>query len=133
MLFVVGSLVRLNAPQSLLGILQGIGFLGLASSGVVYAFWGFRSVSRRLLWKVRNKLLISFTFVAVVPVVILTVIAWFSISLIFRQLSVVYLENEFGEISEKLHSRGEQVILRFYQSETPSEARLRDLVKTGTR
>ena len=96
MLFVVGSLVRLNAPQSLLGILQGIGFLGLASSGVVYAFWAFRSVSRRLLWKVRNKLLISFTFVAVVPVVILTVIAWFSISLIFRQLSVVYLENEFG-------------------------------------
>ena len=129
MLFVVGSLVRLNAPQSLLGILQGIGFLGLASSGVVYAFWGFRSVSRRLLWKVRNKLLISFTFVAVVPVVILTVIAWFSISLIFRQLSVVYLENEFGEISEKLHRRGEQVILRFYQSETASEARLRDLVK----
>ena len=128
-LFVVGSLVRLNSPQSLLGILQGIGFLGLAFSGAVYAFWAFRSVSRRLLWKVRNKLLISFTFVALVPVVILTVIAWFSVSLIFRQLSVVYLENEFGEISEKLHRRGEQVILRFYQSEATSEARLRDLIK----
>ncbi len=128
-LFAVGSLVRLNAPQSLLGILQGIGFLGLAFCSAVYTFRAFRSVSRRLLWKVRNKLLISFTFVALIPVVILTVIAWFSVSLIFRQLSVVYLENEFGEISEKLHSRGEQVILRFYQSETASEARLRDLVK----
>ena len=128
-LFVVGWLVRLNAPQSLLGILQGIGFLGLAFSGAVYAFRAFRSVSRRLLWKVRNKLLISFTFVGLIPVVILTVIAWFSVSLIFRQLSVVYLENEFREISQKLHTRGEQVILRFYQSETASEARLRELIK----
>ena len=48
-LFVVGWLVRLNASQSLLGILQGIGFLGLAFSGAVYAFRVFRSVSRRLL------------------------------------------------------------------------------------
>ncbi len=128
-LFVVGWLIRLNDPQSLFGILQGLGFLGLVLAGAVYTFRAFRALSRRLLWKVRNKLLISFTFVGLIPVVILTVIAWFSVSLIFRQLSVVYLENEFRGISEKLHSRGEQVILRFYQSPTASEGRLRELIK----
>ena len=63
LVFVVGWLVRLNSPQNIFGILQGFGFVGLLISGVHFGLKIFRVLLRRILWKVRNKIIISFAFV----------------------------------------------------------------------
>ncbi len=128
-LFAVGRLVSINAPNSLLGLIELVGLGGLAVSGVYYGIKGLQWVSGKLLWTVRSKLILSYTFIGLIPVLILAVIAWFSIGLIFRQLSVVYLENELELISRALHDASERIVLRFYQSDSPQPERLLELMR----
>ncbi|MFQ5738553.1 MAG: PP2C family protein-serine/threonine phosphatase [Acidobacteriota bacterium] len=126
--YLVGAIVSAAAPHSPFGILQGIGFVGLLISAAYYGSRLFRWLKDQLLWKVRNKLIISFAFVGFIPVVILASLAWFSVTLIFRQLSVVYLENEFDQISGVLHETSERILLTFYQSDHPSQELLEELI-----
>ncbi len=129
LLFAVGLLVEWNSPNSLFGILQFAGLVGLVVSAAYYGHRGFRWLKSKLLWKVRNKLIISFSFVGLIPVVVLGTIAWISINLIFRQLSVVFLENEFDFYARTLHDATERIVLRYYQSDRRGEARLKDLIQ----
>lgn len=117
LVFVIGLIISRSAPNSIFGILEVLGFFGLLASGLYYGYRFVRWLKDRLLWKVRNKLIIFFSFVGLLPVVILTAIAWYSTTLIFRQLSVVYLEKEFSFYSATLHESTERTVLRHYRSE----------------
>jgi sigma-B regulation protein RsbU (phosphoserine phosphatase) len=127
--YLVGRAVAHNLPTSPFGILEWIGMGGILISLLYYGWQLFGWVRRKLLWKVRNKLIISFSFVGLIPVIILACIAWLSITLIFRQLSVVYLHNEFEQITRVLSENTSHVVLRYYQSERYGQLRLSDLVK----
>ncbi len=128
-IFIVGSIIAVFAPGNLFAILQGAGFIGLLISSFYYGWRLLRWLKRRLLWKVSTRIFISYTFVGLIPVLILAAIAWVSMTFVFRQLSVVVLQNEFEHLEQELHSSGEKVVLRYYQSDERGEARLEELLR----
>ena len=128
-LAVVGRLIAINAPNSLFVILEGIGQVGLVIAVLYYIYRVLSWFMRRVLWKVRNKLIVSFAFVGIIPVVILLLFTWLSITFIFRQLSVVFLEDEFDYYVESLHDATERVISRYYRSPDSSLARLKQILQ----
>ena len=128
-LAVVGRLIAINAPNSLFGILEGIGQVGLVIAALYYVYRVLSWFMQRVLWKVRNKLIVSFAFVGIIPVVILILFTWLSITFIFRQLSVVFLEDEFDYYVATLHDATERVVSRYYRSPDASLPRLRQILQ----
>lgn len=123
-LYVVGSLIVRFAPTSLFGVLEGVGLAGLLISLGYYGFRFLRWLKRLLFWKVRNKIIVSFAFVGIIPVLILAFISWFSFTLIFRQLSALYLESEIQAVTETLRHVSEQILLKHYREAGPPRERL---------
>ncbi len=128
-LFVIGTAITLYAPKSNFGFLQLAGLAGLLLVGGYYGFRLLRWVLRRSLWTVRNKLILAFLFIGLIPLIIMDGIAWVAVSFIFRQLSVVYLEQEFDQATHELHERAERIVYRAYQSSTSDPERLSDLIR----
>ncbi len=128
-LAVVGRIISINTPNSLFVVLEGIGQVGLLIAVLNFVYRAFSWLMRRILWKVRNKLIVSFAFVGIIPVVILVLFSWLSITFIFRQLSVVFLEDEFGYFVESLHDATERVMTRYYRSADSSLARLNQVLQ----
>ncbi|MDA2928647.1 SpoIIE family protein phosphatase [Acidobacteria bacterium AH-259-O06] len=130
-LFIVGALIGLYAPASFFNILEGIGFVGLLVSLVYYGYGLLKWLKRRLLWKVRNKVIISYAFVGIIPVLILAFIGWFASRLVLGQLSALYLEDELEAISEILHSVNERIVLDFYEQDVQTQTNLSSLLQAA--
>ncbi|HSR52160.1 MAG TPA: SpoIIE family protein phosphatase [Acidobacteriota bacterium] len=116
LLFVVGLLVSLAAPQNVFGVLRDVGLAGLLVSAAYYSFLGIRRFLKRFLWKVRNKIILSYAFVGLIPVLILTFIGIISFRLVFGQVSALYLENEIRLTAEELEEASHRVASSFYAS-----------------
>lgn len=129
LIFVVGTMIAVFAPGNLFAILQSIGFIGLLVSLFYYGWRLIKWLSRRMLWKVRNRIIISFAFIGVIPVLILALMGFYSMTFIFRQLSVIYLQNQFEHLEDELHNTGEKVVLRYYQSDIRGEGRIEELLR----
>ncbi len=128
LIFLVGTIIAFTAPGNLFAILQGIGFGGLVVSFFYYGWKALRWIRRLLLWKVRNRIIIAFAFVGFIPALVLALIVWFSMTFVFRQLSVVYVQDKLEQLEQELHDIGEKVVLRYYQSEDRGEVRLREML-----
>ena len=51
-----------------------VGFLAFLA-GVLFFILGFRWVKRRILWRLRNRLIVTYVFIGVIPAVLLVVMA----------------------------------------------------------
>lgn len=90
-------------------------FLGYLYGIVVIAnllFHLFRYLKNRLFWRVRNRLIGSFVFVGVIPLVVLIGIVLASGFLLFGQLAGRYLENSFQEIQHQLAGINTEIAAR---------------------
>ena len=128
-LCVIGTAITLYSPKSIFGFLQLAGLVGLLVAGGYYGFRLLRWLLRRCLWTVRNKLILAFLFIGLIPLIIMDGIAWIAVSFIFRQLSVVYLEQEFDQATQVLHQQAERVSYRAYQSSNAGPERLSELIR----
>ena len=128
-LFVVGTVVELYTPTSLFSVLEDIGFLGLLIAAAYYGYHLLKKLKRLLLWKVRNKVIVSYAFVGIIPVLILAFIAWFASRLVLGQLSALYLEDELENISETLHHVGERIVIDFYQHQERDQTALNSILQ----
>lgn len=114
-LYLMGLAIARYSPASLFAALEGIGFLALLASLFYYSYRFLRWLTNRLLYKVRNKIIISYAFIGIIPLAILAFISWFSIKLIFGQLGALYLESEIQSIVETLHHTNEEILLAYYR------------------
>ncbi|HSR69033.1 MAG TPA: SpoIIE family protein phosphatase [Acidobacteriota bacterium] len=114
LLFFVGLLVTLAAPQNAFGLLRDVGLAGLLISLAYYSVRLMRRLVKRFLWKVRNKIILSYAFVGLIPVLILTFIGIISFRLVFGQVSALYLENEIRLTSVALQEASHRVASGFY-------------------
>lgn len=127
-LYLSGLLIRLNQPQSVFGVLEEAGLAGLAIAIFYYLYRIFKRAKRMMLWKVRNKIIISYAFVGLIPVLILVLMGLISFRLIFGQVSALYLDNEIQLIVGLVEDTQNALVVDFYAGQERSAARLKRLL-----
>ncbi|UCF38208.1 MAG: hypothetical protein JSU96_04960, partial [Acidobacteriota bacterium] len=108
--YLVGILVTQVFPGSILGVLRDLGVIGLFVSACYYVILGARKGIVLLFWKVRNKIIVSYAFIGIIPVAIMTGILLLVLVLVLKASSSLYLERELKGISETLQQAGFRVV-----------------------
>lgn len=107
----VGALINWLSPQSIFSLLQDLGFVMMIPVLIGYGIRIFRWLKAKLLFTVRNKILVSYIFIGGVPLGLLMIGFFIIILLIFKQISGVFLQNEIDEINSTLEQINSHVIL----------------------
>ncbi len=101
----------LGRLPSLFAVVDVMAALAIAAGGVYFLVQGVALVNRRLLWRVRRKLIISYIFIGFVPT--LLVVAFFLLGgvLLFYNFSAYMVRSEFRTIGERARSIAHSVAL----------------------
>src|SRR5215470_5365295 len=116
---------RLSRPDvfALLFASLGAGLYLLGKSGGVFSFLKFAGLlcfgyllirflgwwRSKLLWSLRNRLIVAYLFIALVPVVLIAVLAFLSAMLIYTQLGGYVLYQDLQRRIEMVNAGTEQV------------------------
>jgi sigma-B regulation protein RsbU (phosphoserine phosphatase) len=65
-------------------------------AGLIFFILGFRWVRRRILWRLRNRLIVTYVFIGVIPVVLLVAMAGFSLFLFAGQFASYVVISELN-------------------------------------
>ncbi|HEY2931748.1 MAG TPA: SpoIIE family protein phosphatase [Acidobacteriota bacterium] len=101
-LFAIGELVERSVPDSIFSILTTVGLVLLFIGGIYFFFRFVAWLQRRLLWKVRNKILVSYAFIGIVPLVLISIMTWLMAKLVFGQLGAFYVRSAIEEVLSEL-------------------------------
>jgi sigma-B regulation protein RsbU (phosphoserine phosphatase) len=110
--YLAGMAVGLFALQKLLGLIAAswgqylvgwVDFL-LIVAGVLFAILGFRWVRRRILWRVRNRLIVTYVFIGVIPAVLLVAMAFITLYGLAGQFAVFVVTSEINSQLRSLES-----------------------------
>jgi phosphoserine phosphatase RsbU/P len=102
--YFTGLAVFLYAVQKLLGLfapswgdhLGGwVGFL-IFVSAILFSILAFRWSKRRLLWRLRNRLIVTYVFIGVIPVVLLVLLGFFAVYLFAGQFANFVVTSEIN-------------------------------------
>jgi sigma-B regulation protein RsbU (phosphoserine phosphatase) len=102
--YLAGMAAGLFALQKLLGLfaktwgehLGGwVGFLTFLAA-VLFCILAFRWLKRRILWRLRNRLIVTYVFIGVIPVVLLVAMAGFSLFLFAGQFASYVVISELN-------------------------------------
>ncbi len=118
-------------PGNILGVLQDIGVLALAVSAVYYAVQSFNWMRRVLLWKVRNRIIVSFAVVGFLPLIVLLIFSSITLYLISQRLSNFYLQSELQQISSMLDEAGRQSVVNYLRRQNSSVQHLEEAARAG--
>jgi len=90
--------------SAFVGVFDTAGSIAVASGGGYFLVRGMAFVRRRLLWRVRRKLIISYIFVGFVPAIL--IIAFFLLGgvLLFSNFSSYLVQNRFRVLGERAAS-----------------------------
>ncbi len=121
-LYVLGKAISYFSPNSIFTILEGLGTLGLIITLPYYLLKVIKSIKNRWLWKVRNKIIVSYAFVGIIPMVILVLLLWLTMRLVIGQLAALYLDSELQKVSAKLRETNQEIALGYYQKAGPGTA-----------
>ncbi|RPJ85579.1 MAG: hypothetical protein EHM18_10055, partial [Acidobacteria bacterium] len=121
-LYVLGTAISYFSPNSIFTILEGLGTLGLIITLPYYFVKLIRNIKNRWLWKVRNKIIVSYAFVGIIPMVILVLLLWLTMRLVVGQLAALYLDSELQNVSARLREANQGIALGYYQKAGPGTA-----------
>jgi len=107
----VGALINWLSPQSIFSLLQDIGLILIIPVVIGYGIKGYRWLKAKLLFTVRNKILVSYLFIGGVPLGLLMIGFFIALLLIFKQISGVFLQNELDDINANLEEINTHIIL----------------------
>jgi sigma-B regulation protein RsbU (phosphoserine phosphatase) len=93
----------LPGPLVAAGYLYGIGVIANL------LFYGFRYLKDRLFWRVRNRIIGSFIFIGIIPIVLLLAVVFLSAYLLAAQLAGRYLETSLREIEHQITGINEEL------------------------
>ncbi len=110
--YLAGMAVGLFALQKLLGLVAAswgqylvgwVDFL-LIVAGVLFVALAFRWVRRRILWRVRNRLIVTYVFIGVIPAVLLVAMAFVTLYGLAGQFAVFVVTSEINSQLRSLES-----------------------------
>src|SRR3954471_16383359 len=81
-------------------VVSGAATIALAVAVVVFSWRLFVQVKRRLLWRVRRKLILSYIFIGVIPALLILVFFLFAGSLVFMNVSAYLFKDGYDAIVE---------------------------------
>lgn len=81
-------------------VVSGAATIGLAIAVGVFAWRLFVQIKRRLLWRVRRKLILSYIFIGVIPSLLILVFFLFAGSLVFMNVSAYLFKDGYDTILE---------------------------------
>src|SRR6476661_8869444 len=102
--YLAGLAVALFASQELLGLFAAswgqhlggwVGFLGFCA-GVLFFILGFRWTRRRILWRLRNRLIVTYVFIGVIPAVLLVAMGLITLYGLGGQFAVFVVTSEIN-------------------------------------
>jgi phosphoserine phosphatase RsbU/P len=102
---------------------DSLGDIALVIAAVVLGYRVYIDAKRRLLWRVRRKLIVSYVFVGLIPV--LLIISFFLVAgvLLFFNVSAYVLQNKFASLVDETRFFAESAALELQQSHTVDEVR----------
>jgi sigma-B regulation protein RsbU (phosphoserine phosphatase) len=94
-LFAVQNLFRLVAPAWGAHLGGWVDFLTFIA-GILFSILAFRWLKRRILWRLRNRLIVTYVFIGVIPVVLLVTLAFVTLYLFAGQFSGFVVTSELN-------------------------------------
>src|SRR5579872_336536 len=92
---------RVEAPlPGSMTAMSGLATLGFVVALVVFSWRLIVQVNRRLLWRVRRKLILSYIFIGVIPSVLILIFFLFAGSLVFMNVSAFLFKDGYDTIVE---------------------------------
>ncbi|HEX8813905.1 MAG TPA: SpoIIE family protein phosphatase [Terriglobales bacterium] len=88
----VGTALKLHFAESLGGWISFVGIVVV----VLFLFLGFRWMKARILWRLRNRLIVTYVFIGVIPVVLLVVLALGTLYLFAGQFATFIVTSELN-------------------------------------
>src|SRR5438067_8237842 len=81
-------------------VVSGAATIALAVSVIAFSWRLFVQVKRRLLWRVRRKLILSYIFIGVIPSLLILVFFLFAGSLVFMNVSAYLFRDGYEKVIE---------------------------------
>ena len=94
-LFVLKMLLKLFAPAASYSLGGWVKFL-LFDAALLFVILAFRTLRRRVLWRLRNRLIVTYVFIGVIPTVLLVAMALITIYLFARQFASFVVTSEIN-------------------------------------
>jgi phosphoserine phosphatase RsbU/P len=103
---------------------DSLGDIALVVAAVVLGYRVYIDAKRRLLWRVRRKLIVSYIFVGLVPA--LLIVSFFLVAgvLLFFNISAFVLQNRFASLVDETGFFAESAALELRHAHTPDEIRV---------
>jgi sigma-B regulation protein RsbU (phosphoserine phosphatase) len=89
--------------------LSGLKFLAAAGVFVTGVWLGIRLL-RKAVWRLRNRLYVTYVFIAVVPIVLIAALAWIGGYILINQLAIYLVTSELDRRIESLDTAAESIV-----------------------
>lgn len=128
-----GFLARTTGHRVLGGFLFALSILGVLG---LLAFLLVRPLARKLLWRVRDRLFVTYFLAGAVPVVLLLLLGCLGFSLVLNQTADYMLHAELSRHLEQLQTSAERLALDVASGRGPTESMARGegaVIRNGNR
>src|ERR1700691_2712818 len=131
-LFGLRGLLALFAPSWGASLGGWATFLAV-SSGILFSFLGFGWLRRKVLWRLRNRLIVTYMFIGVIPAVLLVAMAFITLYGLAGQFAVFVVTSEIHSQLRSLESANaavtNELAARLERGENPAAESLAGLRK----
>src|SRR5580700_1621574 len=94
-LFILEMLLKVVAPRASDSLGGWVKFL-VFDAAVLFSILAFRWLKRKILWRLRNRLIVTYVFIGVIPVILLVAMAGFSLFLFAGQFASFVVISELN-------------------------------------
>jgi phosphoserine phosphatase RsbU/P len=131
-LFVVELLLKLVSPAAGKSLSGWVKFLGF-DAALLFSIDFFRRAKRRILWRLRNRLIVTYIFIGVIPVVLLVTMSFVAMYLFAGQFASFVVTSEINSQLRSMQAVnaavGNELAARIEKGETPAAESLAGLRK----
>src|SRR5580658_1412143 len=132
LLLVLEMVLSLVAPSATRGLGGWIKFL-IFDAALLFSILAFRTLKRKILWRLRNRLIVTYVFIGVIPAVLLIAMAFITIYLFAGQFASFVVTSEINSQLRSLQAVnaavGNELAARIEKGQAPTAESLAGLRK----
>jgi phosphoserine phosphatase RsbU/P len=134
-LFALQMLLKLIAPRAAENVGFWVKFL-LFDAALLFSIVAFRWLKRKLLWRLRNRLIVTYVFIGVIPAALLIAMSLITVYLFAGQFASFVVTSEINSQLRSLEAAnatvGNELAVRLERGDNPSVESLAGLRKRDT-
>ena len=134
-LFVLEMLLRLVAPAAADSMEGWVKFL-VFDAAVLFCIVAFRLLKRKILWRLRNRLIVTYVFIGVIPAVLLVAMALITLYGFAGQFAIFVVTSDINSQLRRMEAVnaavGNELVARLERGDNPAAESLAGLRKRDT-